>query len=626
MELFPFGGWVVLARPPLLRWFTNTLKLCVILNVLPGPIYLNNANTREVLEGILIKLLSLSNEERKAIGKLRHDELVKKLHQVQSEKKYLVILDDIWKDADWDSLSPGFPNTTEVGSKLLLTTRNENVAKHVDQQCVLYKLRHLTEKESWELFVKKTFLRRKEGFTLSTERIELGKAMVKHCGGVPLAIVMWMAEGIVLLSSIPTQVGEVEEETMLDVGMSYLGQLVQRCMVQVQLTRFNKRIKLCCLHDLMRDLCLLKAKEENFLEIVHIKAFGHQLTWVDPAPPSSSSSSLTTIRKPAVYYLGDHDANSIESGNVIPLSGHEMKNHHHIRSCQFYSFGNELESSSWQKLKLLFKGLTLITVLDLERITISGKGKKLPRAIGNLIYLRYLSIRESDTITSLPSSRGNLGFLKTLYLRGWSISSLRIPNVLWRLKQLRHLYLPSRIKLAGTNKLRLDILNKLETLEYFDTEYCDVRCLSKLTNLRKFSGQVATKDLVVMLKSPILNNSNCLLQYSFFWISGDFQTEEEQSLLRQLLGCHHLCQLSLWGYLNLVSKFPDHFPPNLTYLRVGNTELEEDPMPTLEKLPNLRSLFLDWNSYIGKEMVCSSAPTTPSSSSRGFSSTQIFNA
>ncbi|KAI8027747.1 putative disease resistance protein [Camellia lanceoleosa] len=120
-------------------------------------------NKREVLEGILIKLLSLSNEERKAIGKLKHDELVKKLHQVQSEKKYLVILDDIWKDADWDSLSPGFPNTIEVGSKILLTTCNENVAKRVDQQCVLYKLRHLTEKESWELFVKKTFLRRKEG-------------------------------------------------------------------------------------------------------------------------------------------------------------------------------------------------------------------------------------------------------------------------------------------------------------------------------------------------------------------------------------------------------------------------------------------------------------------------------
>ncbi|CAL5377065.1 unnamed protein product [Camellia sinensis] len=90
-----------------------------MLNVLRGPIYLNNAIQGKFLKGFL------SNEERKAIGKLKHDELVKKLHQVQSEKKCLVILDDIWKDADWDSPSPGFPNTT-----------------------------------SWELFVKKTFLRR----------------------------------------------------------------------------------------------------------------------------------------------------------------------------------------------------------------------------------------------------------------------------------------------------------------------------------------------------------------------------------------------------------------------------------------------------------------------------------
>ncbi|CAL5378299.1 unnamed protein product [Camellia sinensis] len=651
-------------------------------------------NTREVLKGILIKFLSPSDEERKAIGKLNPDELLKKLHQVQSEKKCLVILDDIWQDADWDSLSPGFPNTTQVGSKILLTTRNKNVAKHVDQQCVLYKLRHLTEKESWELFEKKIFLRRNEGtgFALNTEMIELGKAMVKHCGGVPLAIVvlggllattdapndwkrvsenisydlgngrgragvpiteilalsyqdlpyrlkacflylshlredrdisakkliqMWMAEGIVSPSSIPTQVGEVTEKTMLDVGMSDLGELVQRCMVQAQLTSFSKRIKLCRLHNLMRDLCLLKAKEENFLHIVRIKAFGDQLAWADSALPSSSSS-LTTIRRLVVYYVGDCDANSTKSENVIPLSRHEMKNHNHIRSCQFYSFNHQLEISDWQKLKLLFKGLTLLTILDLERIIISGEGKKFPRAIGNLIYLRYFNIRGSD-IESLPSSIGNLGFLQTLDLRVWG--SLRIPNVLWRLKQLRHLYLPYLIKLSGKGKLRLDGLSELETLEKFDARTCDVSCLSKLTNLRKLSGEVAPKDLVVMLESPILNNSNRLLQYSSFVIQGDFRTGEEQSHLRQLLGCHHLRKLKLhYGFLNQVNKLPDQFPPNLTNLILQRTELEEDPMPTLEKFPNLRTLYLDYHSYFGKEMVCSSAPpttTAPSSISGG---------
>ncbi|CAL5377207.1 unnamed protein product [Camellia sinensis] len=635
-------------------------------------------NTREVLKEILIKLLSPSDEERRPIGRLNPAELLKRLHQVQREKKCLVILDDIWRDADWDSLSPGFPDTTEVGSKILLTTRNENVAKHVDQQCVLYELMGLTEKESWELFEKKIFLRRNEGFTLNTEMIKLGKAMVEHCGGVPLAIVvlggllatkctlndwkevsenisselgkgkgragvpireilalsyqdlpyhlkacflylshlledrdisakklirMWMAEGIV-----PTQV-ELTEKTMLDVGMSYLGELVQRSMVQVQLTSFRKRIKLCRLHDLMRDLCLLKAKEENFLKIVCINAFGHHLTWADSALPSSSSPSPSpspTIRRLAVYYLGGYDANSIESES-------EMENHNHIRSYQFYSFGHKLESSGWKKLKLLLKGLTLLTVLDLERIIIPGWRKKFPRAIGNLIYLRYFSIRHSS-IESLPSSIGNLGFLQTLDLRGQV--RLRIPNVLWRLKQLRHLYLPSagRIKLSCIGKLRLDGLSKLETLENCDALKCDVRCLSQLANLRKFSGDVALKDLIVMSKSPILNNSNRLLQYSSFWISGDFRTEEEQSLLRQLLGCHHLRKLYLDGSLN---KLPDQFPPNLTKLTMWNTKLEDDPMPTLEKFPNLRTLYLYDDAYIGKEMVCSSGPSSISGGGGG---------
>ncbi|KAI8027934.1 putative disease resistance protein [Camellia lanceoleosa] len=373
----------------------------------------------------------------------------------------------------------------------------------------------------------------------------------------------------------------------------------------------------------MRDLCLLKAKEENFLEIVRIKAFGHQLTWADSALPSSSSP-LTTIRRLAVYYLDDHDANFIESENVIPLSGHEMKNHNHIRSCQFYSFGHELESSGWQKLKLLLKGLTLLTVLDLERIKIPGGGniipgggKKFPRAIGNLIYLKYLSIRDSD-IKSLPSSIGNLGFLQTLDLRiSWG-DILRMPNVLWRLKQLRHLYLPYFIELSCIGKLRLDGLSKLETLENFDASECDVRCLSKLTNLRKFSGRVTPKDLVVILKSPIFNDSNRLLQYSSFRIlRGDFRTEEEQSLLRQLLGCHHLRKLDLQGSLNPVKKLADQFPPNLTTLKLVHSKLVEDPMPTLEKLPNLRSLSLDWDSYIGKEMVCSSGPSSISGGGGG---------
>ncbi|CAL5377083.1 unnamed protein product [Camellia sinensis] len=516
-------------------------------------------------------------------------------------------------------------------------------------------------------------------FEPSTEMMKLGKEMVKHCGGLPLAIVvlggllankqemeewkmvsrninyylnkkgegnhgvrdilalsyqdlpyhlkacflylshlpedyeiraeklvqMWMAEDIVSSSSVPpAQVGEMNvEETMLDVGMSYLSELAQRCKVQVQLTRSGRRIKLCRLHDLMRDLCWLKAQEENFLKVVRVEAFDNQqLKWENSAS-SSSSSPLTTIR--------------IEYINL-----EELTNHHHLPSCQFYFFVNDLKMSGWEQIKSLLQGFKLLRILDVESIEIKHEEGMLPRDIGNLFHLRYLSIRASE-IYSVPSSIGNLRFLQTLDLR--AVDELEIPNVLWRLEQLRHLYLPRRIKLTGTSKLRLDGLSKLETLEDFDTEYCDVRYFPKLTNLRKVEVcSEAPKDLAVILKSPILlNNSNSLLLPSLsFAIVGDFRMEEEQSLLRQLLGCHHLHKLNLAGSLNLVNKLPDQFPPNLTKLALEDTKLEEDPMPTLEKLPNLRTLGLFQDSYIGKEMVCSSSPpptttTAPSSSSGG---------
>ncbi|OVA01141.1 Disease resistance protein [Macleaya cordata] len=73
---------------------------------------------------------------------------------------------------------------------------------------------------------------------------------------------LWTAEGF-----IPQQKrGEVL--TMEDVGKDqFLAELIQRCVVQVDKKSLNGRVKTCRVHDLMRDLCLSKAKEENFLDI-----------------------------------------------------------------------------------------------------------------------------------------------------------------------------------------------------------------------------------------------------------------------------------------------------------------------------------------------------------------------
>ncbi|KDO39393.1 hypothetical protein CISIN_1g045889mg [Citrus sinensis] len=46
------------------------------------------------------------------------------------------------------------------------------------------------------------------------------------------------------------------------------------------------------------------------------------------------------------------------------------------------------------------------------------------------------------------------------------------------------------------------------------------------------------------------------------------------------------------------------FPPILTDLSLSNTELMEDPMPMMEKLPRPQVLKLKQNSYLGRKLAC----------------------
>jgi hypothetical protein len=103
----------------------------------------------------LFKLTNPSKEQREEIANLRDEELVKRLYQVQLEKKCLVILDDIWTIPTWNNLCPAFPYWKTAGSKILLTTRKMDVALHPDPTCFLHVPPQLNDDESWELLKKK---------------------------------------------------------------------------------------------------------------------------------------------------------------------------------------------------------------------------------------------------------------------------------------------------------------------------------------------------------------------------------------------------------------------------------------------------------------------------------------
>ncbi|KAK1376981.1 hypothetical protein POM88_033174 [Heracleum sosnowskyi] len=103
------------------------------------------------------------------------------------------------------------------------------------------------------------------------------------------------------------------------------------------------------------------------------------------------------------------------------------------------------------------KKFKLLRVLTVRRFIISRQNI---RDISDLVYLNYLSLAECR-LEELSSSIGNLRNLETLDLR--VRDAIRIPNVLSKLKQLKHLYLPEDFEEEGrVEKLRFEGLNKLE--------------------------------------------------------------------------------------------------------------------------------------------------------------------
>lgn len=382
---------------------------------------------------------------------------------------------------------------------------------------------------------------------------------------------IWVAEGLVQSDS-----GE-GEETMEEVARRYLNELVERCMIQVVQRSSTGRIRTCQMHHLMRDLCVLKSKQENFLEILD-SLNANEVAECFNLPIVHRGRSMGKVRRIALFLDQDID-------RIFPAQ--LTKSHHHLRSliC-FHEKAAQL--SEWRITKSVFKNFRLLRVLDLEGL--QGQGGKLPKEIGLLIHLRFLSLRNTD-IDELPPTIANLRCLQTLDLLTWN-STVQIPNVIWKMERLRHLYLPESCG-DSTEKWLLANLRNLQTLVNFPPEKCDVRDLVTLKNLRKLV--IDDPKFGDIFKYPGVTFGR--LESLFFVCTEDIDVGTV------LAGCPNLYKLHIEGP---IMKFPEHhqISSKLAKLKLQGSRLDADPMATLGKLPNLKILELQMDSFMGKELVC----------------------
>ena len=369
---------------------------------------------------------------------------------------------------------------------------------------------------------------------------------------------MWMGEGFI--SQIQHKGGR--EDTMDDVGDRYLRELVQRCMVLVGKEGSLGRIKTCRMHDLMRDFCLSKAQDENFLHFTNTLSM------------KQHEEQVGKVRRLAIIS---------KSGKNF-IKGLKFNEYPYLRS--LLHLLPDYPPSYFKESR--FKKFKLVRVLHLEYF--KNHLRKLPKDIGCLIHLRYLSLKGSN-INELPSFIGNLRCLETLDLRidlepsycilaGYiykitglldsiAYPSFKVPNVFKYMKQLKHLYLPDEYRVRG--KLELANLSYLQTLVNVYPETIQIPTWFVLNRLRVLKVRSYTMD-----------------------------TDAMQMLISR---CPLVEKLNL---CDDIVKLPEahHFSPNLAKLTLFSTHFKVDPMPTLEKLHNLKFLHVFQFDFNKKDMVC----------------------
>ncbi|XP_062083900.1 putative disease resistance protein At1g50180 [Humulus lupulus] len=633
-------------------------------------------NTREVLEGILFAFTSTNKERREEIRTTSDVELAKQLHDFQKQKKCLVLLDDIWTTKTWDLLKHAFPQG-DTDSKILLTTRNKDVALHVDQGGFIHEPHFLSDKESWELFQKKYSCAGMDPSNLDSDdnerKKELAVEMLKKCAGLPLAIIVLAGllskkhtiyEWEQMKRNIVRCIGQGEQhddskyrsvwgvlglsyielpchlkpcflylsrypedavirvktsclvliaegfislrgscmETMEDEAYDCLSELVERSMIQVKEMSSTGKIKSFCIHDLMRDLCVSKARDENFLHFIDLR------NKVEEPIESVSTVPITNVRRVAIYCGPESTDNDIESAdnddesadNDIESADNDFVNmvrniDGSLRYLSVHKGRIAFEEGVFRHVCNRFLMLRVLIIIDIPDSVCTT----LPKEIGNLIHLRLFSMPYS-LIKMIPSYFGNWRCLQTL--RVCTVFDI-IPNSMCKLEQLRHLYFYNRFSGVGVGEFLRSTKsrNLLQTLVGIHSKHLVLSDLLQLKNLKKLAI-VVDGNFDSFLHNPQTLTFTRLLSLRLRGtaLGNDFKID----IVPLILSCPQIYKLTLKSPIVRLPQV-NQFSPNLIKLTLSSLRLEDDPMPTLEKLPKLRVLVIGWYSFMGDEMVCS---------------------
>ncbi|XP_027084519.2 putative disease resistance protein RGA3 [Coffea arabica] len=614
------------------------------------------------------KLLNemLQSLEGKSAETTNKEALVRKFQGNLKGKSYLLVLDDVWNEnrEKWDGMRSclleigGAP-----GSKILATTRSDEVASAM-QTSGMHHLDILSDDHSWMLFEKLAFA--DGGARKTQDLLDIGRRILKKCGGVPLAI---KVIGGLLYSKkdasewLTIEKSEIwNESTNIANGVISVLKLSYENLPSLSVKHCLANCSIFPKDAYMEKQSLIQIWMAQGL-ITDAKGGGGHLQMEDIGSEYFNVLLRSSLLQAAPEYgielcrMHDlvHDLSLHVSNNRFLNTEDDMEVSHHDEVMHLTIIGSQgkvlknIEGIPPNLQTLYYlegDGIMLEDILKRSRylcvlILKCGDVTHLPNSVGNMKHLRHLDIRRTG-ITALPDSITKLNNLMTLKV----FSLKEIPKKFGNLINLRHFEFfedsldGSRCLFPGIGQLA-----NLRTLPHFRVSQ-DKGCqLEELEYLRNLQGELKIFGLenVSSCESAAkakLSEKSSIQSLTLSWddTNEDCDDDNINSVMEGLQPHPNLKSLGICGFKG--SRFPswmvakDHFMVLLRNLiEIKLTGLGKcEQVPPLGDLPCLESLEMEslhnvkciGAEFYGLDINARSSASCSSSSSREAKPISLF--
>ncbi|XP_020972300.1 putative disease resistance RPP13-like protein 1 isoform X5 [Arachis ipaensis] len=590
-ESFDFRGWVCVSEE------FNVVKV-----------------TKTIIEAIVWWRYDLTD-----LNLLQHD-----LREELSRKKFFIVLDDVW-DKNYDDLNRFLkPFQKGVkGSKILITTRNKNVASIV-QTISPHELSPLSDEDCWLVFSKHARLS-----TISSENPTLekiGRDMVKRCDGLPLAA---QALGGLLRGNsdirswnhlLKSEIWELSDDKTnvvpaLRISYYFLPSYLKQCFIYCSL--YPKS------YEFIKDELILLWMAENFLQPVDKKTveevggeYFDELIARSFFQPHNSREKIFVMHNLVhdlamtcageLYFRAKELRNAVEVDIKARHLSHNAKGNYPMSKllgvCDTVKHTRtflEINLETWIPFNIenatciLLSQLKYLRALSLKRFPLES----VPDSIGELIHLRYLDISETKIVT-LPESLGNLYNLQTLKLNTCG-SLITLPVGMKDLVNLRHL------DIYGTGLYEMPKgMSNLKSLQFLSTFVVGKHEENKIKELGALAG--LHKSIFISKLDNVVNSSEALearmcdkdgidsMMLTWWWSRENrVDSEMQRDILDKLRPHTNVKELDMWGYRG--TRFPD-WVGHSSYHKITKIRLDGCRsccmLPSFGQLPSLKHLSI----------------------------------